>query len=293
VIGDSELEQLDAMVETALESGDEEGLPVLGYGEISLVLCWPPGDPRFACKRLPAFRSAERLDAYRRTLDAYLEALEAAGIRVVETQMRGVPRRDGGVNGYLIQPVLPAETLVPTVLAANDPEAGHPVIPAVTEAAARAVSPRVGLDAQLDNWTWDEGGLTYIDVSTPMLWSQDERPLLDLEGMSKAFPWIVRGALMRFIAPGILDTYRELRKVYFDLCGNLLKRRLEPWLSRFLEAANAHLAQPITAEQVHAYYRRDARLWAVLLRMRRLDRAWYRRVRRRPYPFLLPRDTER
>ena len=293
MIDDAELEELDAQVEAALASGDEEALPVLGYGEISLVLQWPPEDPRFACKRLPAFRSSESFEAYRRTLGDYLEALDAAGIRVVETQMRGLPRPDGGVTGYVIQPMLPAATLVPEILAPGDPDAGHPAVGAITDAAARAVSPRVGLDAQLDNWAWQDDGLTYIDVSTPLLWSEAGRPLLDLDGMSKAFPWLVRGALMRFVAPGILDTYRDLRKVYFDLCGNLLKRRLDLWLPRFLEAANSHLEHPIAVQEVQAYYRRDALLWEALLRMRRLDRAWYRRVRRRPYPFLLPRETKR
>jgi hypothetical protein len=293
VIAGAELRELDAMVEAALASGDEEGLPVLGYGEISLVLKWPPTEPRFACKRLPAFRSAESFDAYRRTLRDYLEALAVAGIRVVETQMSAVPRQDGRVTGYVLQPLLSAEQLVPEVLVATDPGAGHPAVAAVTDAAAGAVSPRVGLDAQLDNWVWEDGGLTYIDVSTPLLWSADGKPLLDLEGMSLAFPWLVRGALMRFVAPGILDTYRDLRKVYLDLCGNLLKRRLDAWLPSFLDAVNAHLDRPITAPEVRAYYRRDARLWEALLRMRRLDRAWHQRVRRRPYPFLLPRETER
>ena len=40
-------------------------------------------------------------------------------------------------------------------------------------------------------------------------------------------------------------------------------------------------------------YASDARLWEVLLRLRRLDRAWQRRVRRREYPFLLPGRIDR
>ena len=56
-LSDDELRRLEDLVEAALSSGDERSLPVLGYGEISLVLSWPPGDGRFACKRLPPFRS--------------------------------------------------------------------------------------------------------------------------------------------------------------------------------------------------------------------------------------------
>ena len=56
-----DLERLDALVEDALLSGDQDSLPRLGFGEISLVLGWPAEDPRFACKRLPPFPSRERL----------------------------------------------------------------------------------------------------------------------------------------------------------------------------------------------------------------------------------------
>ena len=36
------------------------------------------------------------------------------------------------------------------------------------------------------------------------------------------------------------------------------------------------------------YFARDRRLWLLMQRLRRADRAWQRRVRSRPYPFLLP-----
>ncbi len=292
-LSDDELRRLEDLVEAALSSGDERGLPVLGYGEISLVLSWPPGGGRFACKRLPPFRSRERLDAYRATLDDYLKALGAAGVRVVETEMRAVELHDGSVAGYVVQPMLPAEHLATTTLRPADPEAGHPLIEAVASAAAAAVGPRLGLDAQLANWTWDGDELTYFDVSTPLIWSPEGDSQLDLDLLADAYPAILRWPLRRFVAPGILDTYRDLRKVYLDLAGNLLKERLEGWLPTFLDSFNAHLDEPLTEDEVRRHYRSDARLWAALLRIRRLDRAWRRRVRRRPYPFLLPGPIER
>ena len=292
-LSDDELRRLEDLVEAALSSGDERGLPVLGYGEISLVLSWPPGGGRFACKRLPPFRSRERLDAYRATLDDYLKALGAAGVRVVETEMRAVELHDGSVAGYVVQPMLPADHLATTTLRPADPEAGHPLIEAVASAAAAAVGPHLGLDAQLANWTWDGDELTYFDVSTPLIWSPEGDSQLDLDLLADAYPAILRWPLRRFVAPGILDTYRDLRKVYLDLAGNLLKERLEGWLPAFLDRFNAHLDEPLTEDEVRRHYRSDARLWAALLRIRRLDRAWRRRVRRRPYPFLLPGPIER
>ncbi|MGC1814202.1 MAG: DUF6206 family protein [Solirubrobacterales bacterium] len=292
-LSDDELRRLEDLVEAALSSGDERSLPVLGYGEISLVLSWPPGDGRFACKRLPPFRSRERLDAYRATLDVYLKALGAAGVRVVETEMRAVELHDGSVAGYVVQPMLPADHLATTTLRLADPEAGHPLIEAVASAAAAAVGPHLGLDAQLANWTWNGDELTYFDVSTPLIWSPEGDSQLDLDLLADAYPAILRWPLRRFVAPGILDTYRDLRKVYLDLAGNLLKERLEGWLPAFLDRFNAHLDEPLTENEVRRHYRSDARLWAALLRIRRLDRAWRRRVRRRPYPFLLPGPIER
>lgn len=49
----------------------------------------------------------------------------------------------------------------------------------------------------------------------------------------------------------------------------------------------------MTAGDVRRYYARDARMWALLLGLRRLDRWWQLNVRRRPYPFLLPGRIER
>ena len=288
-----DLRRLEKRVDRALSSGDEEGLPVLGYGEISLVLGWPPDAPRFACKRLPPFRSRVRFESYRRTLGDYLAALGEAGVHVVETEMRAVERDDGRVAGYIAQPILPAEQLATAVLRREDPDAGHPLIEAVAAAIEAVVGPRLGLDAQLANWTWDGAELTYFDVSTPLIWSSEGVSRLDLDLLADAYPAILRWPLRRFIAPGILDTFRDLRKVYLDLTGNLIKERLEPWLPACLERLNARISEPLTEDEVRRYYRSDARLWAALLRIRRLDRAWRQRVRRRPYPLLLPGRIER
>lgn len=291
-LGDDELRALDSLVDEALKSGREELLPTLGYGEISLVLGWPREAPRYACKRMPAFPSQAAFESYARTLGDYVAALEAAGMDVVPTEMRGVDQAAGSVVGYVVQPILAADTLAPPILHAADPGDGHPLVEAIVAAAAGTVSPRIGLDAQLSNWTWDDGRLTYLDVSTPMLWDEAGVSRLDLEPLAQAYPAILRPLLRRFVAPRILDGYRDLRGVYLDLCGNLLKERLDLWLGAFLAAIAPRLTQPLTAEDVHRYYRSDARLWAVLLRLRRLDRAWRLRTGR-TYPFLLPGPIER
>jgi hypothetical protein len=292
-LSEGDLGELDRLVERALSSGEEAGLPMLGYGEISMVLGWPPESPRFACKRLPPFRDGERFESYREALGDYLEALAATGLRVVETEMRAVEHRDRTVAGYVVQPMLPSEQVAPAVLRRSDPDGCHPLVEALAAAVEAAVSPSLGLDAQLSNWTWDGGELTYFDVSTPLIWSAEGRPRLDLDLLAEAYPAILRWPLRRFVAPGILDTYRDRRKVYLDFAGNLLKERLEGWLPSFLEAINPRISEPLSDDEVRRYYRSDKRLWAALLAIRRVDRIWRRRVRRRPYPFLLPGRIER
>jgi hypothetical protein len=235
----------------------------------------------------------ERFEAYRRTLDDYVATLGKAGIQVAQTEMRAVPRPDGSVAGYVVQPILPADALAPELLRRGDPAVGHPLVEAVVETAARVVGPRLGLDAQLANWVWHEETLTYIDVSTPLIWSPEGRPRLDMELLAATFPGILRWPLRRFVAPGILETYRDLRKVYLDLTGNLIKQRLDGWLPAFLQRVNRFLDRPLTETEVRSYYRSDARLWSALLGLRKLDRAWRRRVRHHPYPFLLPGRIER
>lgn len=293
-LSDDELQDLDRLVVDALRRGEEEALPILGFGEISLVLAWPPdGSPRFACKRLPAFPARERFERYRATLEDYVAALEAHGVRVVPTEFRAVELGGGSIAGYVVQPILPTDQLAPAVLARASEAEAEPLIEAVVSSAAAVVGPRLGLDAQLANWVWDRGRLSYIDVSTPMMWTPEGRCLLDLALIARPFPPPLRWPLRHFLAPRILDGYRDLRGVYFDLCGNLIKERLQRWLPAFVERANGHLDDPLSVADIERYYRSDSRLWSLLLRLRRLDRAWQRRVRRRTYPYLLPQETRR
>ncbi|MGE5408413.1 MAG: DUF6206 family protein [Syntrophothermus sp.] len=287
------LRRLDADVEAALADGDESRLRVLGGGEISLVLGWPPGEPEFACRRLPLFPTRARFDAYRQVLADYVEALRERGVDVVETELIPLERDDGTVAGYAAQPVLAAETLAPAVLATVDPAAGHPLVEAVVETARGTIGPRLGIDAQLSNWTWEEGRLRYLDVTTPMTWDADGRSRLDLDLLVRPLPALTRAPIKRFLGPHILDGYREWRGVANDLLGNLIKERLDPWIPVFLEPVNHDLDPPIDEHGVRSYYRSDARLWEWLLRIRRLDRAWQRHVRRRPYEYLLPPGVAR
>jgi hypothetical protein len=56
----------------------------------------------------------------------------------------------------------------------------------------------------------------------------------------------------------------------------------------FLRSTAARVSPPIDETEVRRYYARDKKLWLLMQWLRRADREWQRRVRHRPYPFLLP-----
>lgn len=150
------------------------------------------------------------------------------------------------------------------------------------------VDARHGLDAQLSNWVLDGERLAYLDLSTPLLRDDAGADRLDRAVFMASLPWLLRPLAARFLLDDILAKYFDRRGVLLDLLGNLHKERLERLIAPFLEVIGDRVSPAIDAAEVTRYYRGDARSWALLQRLRRLDRAWQRRVRRRPYPFLLP-----
>ena len=228
------------------------------------------------------------LDAYRTVLYEYLRRLREAGIDMVETEVHAVPLEGGRLAGYCVQRTLPAASLVPNMLRASSPDAGHPVFAAIADAVCGAVSPTMGIDGQLSNWAWIDGKLRYFDITTPLLRDASGDLLLDVGLFLAAYPWALRGLIRRFVLPGVIAQYTDPRHILLDLVGNMRKERLDAWLPVALEAINARVDKPITEAEVTRYYRSDARLWAMLLVLRRADRSWQRTFRRRTYPFLLP-----
>jgi hypothetical protein len=288
-VADSELRALDDAVEHALQSGDESALELLGYGEISSVLALATPRGRFAAKRMPSFPTQEAVEAYSHLLGDYVAALDAAGVRVLPTDVMSLRRAAGDFGVYIIQPALEPATLLPRQLAALDERSGSALdlLTQVVEAVERAVHPGVGLDAQLSNWACSGAELSYLDVSTPLLRDAGGRDQLDTELFLRSLPWALRPAVRRFALGAILDKYYLVRGALLDIAGNLQKEGLEKHLSSFLELVNPRLEPALTVAEVRAYYARDARLWNLLQRLRRADRGW-QRLLGRTYPFLLP-----
>ena len=284
------LRALEAEVTAALAERDASRLRLLGHGEISLVVGWPPGDPTVACKRLPPFRDAAAFERYAAVVRRYIRELRAGGVRVVETELHSVVRPDGRVVGFHVQPALPAHTLGSEVLRRGDATRGHPSVAAVTDAVASATHPRLGVDAQLSNWAWLDGEPWQLDLTTPFLLDERRRPEFDLTPFLAMLPAAIR-PLVRLEMLSMIRRWTTARGALLDMAANLLKERLEPWVDPVLTEVNARVAPPISRDEAARVYHGDRRLWPLLLRLERANRWWQRTVRRREFEFLVPERT--
>ena len=291
MIDPDELGHLEHEVGRALDSGDDSALRVLGYGEISLVLGWPLDEPRWACKRLPPFPSAAGSRRVHRDPRGVPGRARRRGVHVVSTEVHRVALADGRLSVYCVQPVLPDDELAPAIVGRGGDGADRLLVE-IVETAIGAVDERVGLDAQLSNWAVTQGRLTYFDVTTPLLRRLDGSEALDTGVFLASLPWLLRAPVRRFVLPDIMERYHRPRTVVLDLAANLIKEHLEGGIEVVLAAA-ADLDPRLTAEEVRADYRSDARTWSLLQSLRRADRVWQQRVRRRTYPFLLPARIDR
>jgi hypothetical protein len=285
-ITDTELEALEREVLTALTAGDASRLTLLGEGEISLVLAGG-SDRSWACKRLPPFEDSEAAERYAATIERYLGALTERGIDVVDTTVRRVAGDAGRTLLYCVQPILPPEVLGVAV-ARRDPELGGRLLERIVDLVLGSVDDRFGLDAQLSNWALVDDRAVYLDVTTPLLRDVTGTTELDTDVFLASLPWLLRPAVRRFVVPGIIDRYHDPRVVVLDLAANLLRERLDHLVPVVVEASGGRIVPTLDDAEILRDRRLDMVTWGALQAVRRVDRAWQRRVRRRPYPFLLP-----
>ncbi|MFC5718656.1 DUF6206 family protein [Streptomyces gamaensis] len=292
-VPERELQELEARVQRALATADDRELTVLGYGEVTLVLGLETDAGAFACKRLPVFPARTRFDAYARTLQEYLARLRAGGVHAAPTELWHMPLPDGRIVGYCVQEALPAKRLCSRLLHSEGPAWAEDFFARFLDRVHSAVTPTLGLDAQASNWVDVDGELVYLDVTTPLMRDARGRERADVKLFFTSLPWLLRDAVRLSMAPSIFEKFYSPRGIVLDFLGNLHKERLQELIPGFLRQANAVLTPALTAEEVARYYQGDARMWELIQRLRKADRAWQRTVRRRPYPFLLPPDVDR
>lgn len=284
---------LEKALAHALQTGDETGLEVLGYGEISCVVGCSFHERAYACKRLPPFPDELHYNRYRDIFEHYLIKLRESGVPVLGSRLFGLPGKDG-ISAWCVQPRLQKEALLPIRMRNISIDEALSLFEKLLACALGCVKPTLGLDAQLSNWVLVDGEPAYLDVTTPMMRDAQGREQLDMELFLASLPWLLRAPVRAFLIKGILDKYYEPRGVVLDLLGNLHKEKLDALIEPFLMMANRHFqSAPIALLEIKKYYEQDAQMWAFLQRLRRLDRAWQRKVRGRVYPFLLPGQIDR
>lgn len=293
VRSDVDLETLNAQVEAAIARGSPDGLRIIGYGEVTLVIAWPRENPRYAIKRLALFSSQKRFDDYAALVTIYCQKLEARGVGVVDTQVQGIAGADGQVRGYLVQPFIAKEQLLTHIMRHCTEPRGRELLDELARLICTGINDEVGMDAAIPNWALVDGRFETFDISTPWLRDGKGRDLIDLDHLLQVYPWIVRGLLKRFVFNEILDGVHSPRLIILDTAVQMLRWGNENWLDLLLEVANPRLDEPVTRKQVEDRFAFDLRIYPLMDRLRKLDRWWQKNVRRRPYGTLLPNSYDK
>ena len=219
--------------------------------------------------------------------------LASAGVAVLESRLEALEMPDGSLVAYCIQPALDPGEILPRYLGQCPAAEAGRICDTILDRVARLVTPALGFDGQPSNWAVKGGEPCYLDVTTPLMRDAQGRERLNLDLFLASLPWALQGLVRRFLLGEILGKYYQPRGVALDFLGNLHKEGLARLLPDFLARANARFSPAISRDEVDRYYAGDARTWSLLQRLRRWDRAWQRRVRRRTYPFLLPGPIDR
>ncbi len=297
---------------------EASGANVLAYGEISaaLTLEQTPALRGLVLKRMSGFADRASATSYRNLLTEYLGRLSELGIATVSTSAVTVAVSGRRPCVYLLQPLMPADTLGNRLLHGSSDESLSAAVSQVLNQAlkafvANAASPadQISIDAQLSNWTFPPDGTPprLIDVGTPFIRRRDGHAF-DQEILLAAVPPGIRSYYRRKgTASAYMDDYFNPRLLAIDILGNFHKEGAADRLPVALATANAWLAGPaqqvqqklgspsdylITEAQVAEYYTQDAATLELFLRVRRIDRG-VRKAFRRRYDFILPGPVHR
>lgn len=284
-LGAEDLERLESSVSAAFVNRDHSQLNIIGFGELSVALGFPATDPTHVCKRSGTM-SCDQFDAYRSLVNRYAAGLNERGVSVVETEVRSTDRGSNKV-AYLVQPLLDSATLGHNILSRETPDHEHPFLVALGER-VRVVDDRLSIDAQVTNWAFDGTEMTLIDVGTPFMWDADGRYEMDMRPSLAMLPAPVRSYVAKDLTK-MLARWQSPSGVASDVIANLYREGLDQWVAPAARALNAAIAPAGAADIEHAreLYEDDLKIWPQLAKLKRVQRAWQSRVRRKPYEFFM------
>lgn len=289
------IRDLERSVCHALETRDESGISVIGYGEVSTVLKIEDGSQAFACKRLPPFPSIEAALSYGAVMRRYIEALSATGINCIESTPIVADTTAGNTIVYCVQPLIPGETVGPDYFRTLTEAEAIEKFAVILDHISGSVSSELAPDGQLSNWAFHQGKVLYLDVTTPFMRDSTGKELLNWRPFMVGLPRPLRLPFYHFVLPGILEAYHSVRGQVIDFLGNLRKERLEHLIDPIAEYANTAMEfeRPIVRSEAESAYKADARTYATLQAVARMNRWLHAAILRKTYPLLLPPKIER
>lgn len=293
-LAQSDLEVLEEHVHCAVTSGDESSLTIIGYGEITTVLLLETSDGAFAVKRLPVMKSRGAAEHVASTITEYTDALSAKGVHVVPNEARILERDSDSFIVYCVQTALPDAEIATNWFKAHAPEECLREFARIVDTLEACVGPDVAPDGQLSNWALADDELLYLDVSTPFMRDSDGKSVLDWRYYMGPIPAPLRRYYLREV-PKVLDKYFTLRGQLLDFLGNLRKEELDHLTPEFTTYINErfNFEAPITQDEIKRYYAEDAKMYALVERLRKADRWFQNNILRRTYPYLLPPNVAR
>lgn len=285
-LSDDELDEIEAGFRQALTSKSFDGLNVLGFGELGVAFGFPTEAPRLVVKRVASHSDPQQVQHGFDRIRRY-ETLLAAHIRVTESRHVTTTATNGWLAPYIVQPLYARETLADNILAANEPDAEHPMVLAVRDAAvAVARAGETVLDSRFSNFVWDGDELMVFDTGSPFFVDEHGEPLVDLGPSESAIPAPTRPIAKKLSA-----------KVQQDLgtpSGNLAHAALsavrvgqQRWLDALLAAFNTELDEPLNKRDVLEQYERIQKDMTNIKYLARAQRFWMTRVRRGSYDFFI------
>ncbi len=280
-----DLERLESSVSAAFRDRDHSQLNIIGFGELTVALGFPSQDPTHVCKRSGTM-SSEQFESYESLVNRYTAGLAERGVSVVDTEVHSTDRGSDKV-AYLVQPLLDSATLGHNVLGSAKPDHEHPFLVALGER-IKLADDRLSIDAQVTNWAFDGSEMTLIDVGTPFMWDAAGRYEMDMRPSLAMLPAPVRSYVAKDLTK-ILARWRSQSGVASDVVANLYREGLDEWAEPAARALNIAIgpAEPVDIGHARKLYEDDLKLWPQLAKLKRVQRTWQSRVRRKPYEFFI------
>ena len=140
------------------------------------------------------------------------------------------------------------------------------------------------------NWLWDGTTPTQIDFTSPFLLADDRNELVyDSDVFLDEYPYVVRRYLKRELTT-IVQRFTSPEGALSDLVANLLKEGLGNWVDPAISTFNRRLGLDLQRAAVTKMFEADAKLFPVVLRLKKGQRWWLTHTGRR-YEQLLPVKT--